>query len=76
MKGTTMTFKKGDRVEFLINDETKYGVVFRGGKKPTVYLDGGAKSVTGGAGAFRYSDHPLPADEPSVMDKWTIRRKS
>lgn len=68
-----MAFKKGDRVEFVQDGETRYGVIFRGGKKPTVYLDGGEKSVSGGAGAFNYSNQPLPTDEPSVMDKWTIK---
>lgn len=68
-----MTFKKGDRVEFDRGNGAEYGVIFRGGKRPTVYLDGGEKTVTGGAGAFNYSNHPLPTDEPSVMDKWGVK---
>ena len=69
-----MALKKGDRVVFVIDGETKYGVVFRGGKKPTVYLDGGEKSVTGHADLFHLSAHPLPADEPSMMDDWDVVR--
>jgi len=65
--------KKGDRVEFERGNGIEYGVVFRGGKKPTVYLDGGATSVKGSAGCFTISTHPLPVDEPSVMDKWGIK---
>lgn len=68
-----MTIKKGDRVEWIQGPETKYGVVFRGGKRPTVYVDGGIHSVKGAAGAFSLSNHPLPADEPSVMDKWDVK---
>ena len=67
-----MTMKKGDRVEFVFEGETCYGVIFRGGKKPTVYRDGGERQIQGAAALFTISEHPLPADEPSVMDKWTI----
>lgn len=65
--------KKGDRVEWVQNGETRYGIVFRGGKNPIVYLDGGATSVSGPARAFAFSKHPLPKDEPSVMDKWDVK---
>ena len=68
-----MSLKKGDRVEWIQGPETKYGVVFRGGKRPTVYIDGGIHSVKGGAGAFSLSNHPLPVDEPSPMDKWGVK---
>ncbi len=69
-----MTFKKGDRVEWIQGPETKYGVIFRGGKRPTIYVDGGEKTVSGPASAFNYSDHPMPTDEPSVMDDWDVVR--
>lgn len=65
--------KKGDRVEFDRGNGPEYGIVFRGGKNPTVYLDGGETAVKGPAGAFKPSNHPLPKDEPSVMDKWDVK---
>lgn len=68
-----MTLKKGDRVEYIHDGETRYGVVFRGGKNPTIYRDGGELTITGLAAAFRISKYPLPTDEPSAMDKWTIK---
>ena len=68
-----MALKKGDRVEWIQGSETRYGVVFRGGKRPTVYIDGGERQVQGPSTAFNISNHPLPADEPSVMDKWAIK---
>lgn len=68
-----MTFKKGNRVEWDQGSDTFYGVVSRGGLHPTVVIDGGEKFVRAPCLLFRYSDHPLPADEPSVMDKWTIK---
>ena len=67
-----MALKKGDRVEWIQGPETKYGIVFRGGKRPFVYIDGGLTYVQGAAAGFKLSNQPLPTDEPSVMDKWTI----
>ena len=68
--------KKGDRVEFIMSEQPGdflYGVVSRGGKKPTVYLDGGIKTVTAPAKCFTRSNHPIPADEPSIMDNWDVK---
>jgi len=67
-----MALKKGDRVEWEQNGEQRYGVVFIGGKHPKVYIDGGEKQIKAPSIVFKISTHPLPADEPSVMDKWTI----
>ena len=66
--------RKGDRVMFFHEDENpKYGVVLKGGKnKNTVILDGGKEQISGGAGCFELSNHPLPVDAPSVMDKYSI----
>jgi hypothetical protein len=65
--------RKGDRVEFQMKGTTKYGVVLKGGKgKNTIILDGGERQVTGPSSALLKSAHPLPADEPSVMDKYSI----
>lgn len=64
--------RKGARVEFTYEGNLSYGVVLKGGKKPTVIFDGGELQITGAANAFRLSKHPLPTDEPSVMDKYTI----
>ena len=68
-----MTLKKGDRVEYEYKDEILYGIVFRGGKNPTVYRDGGEKSIKGPAAWFVRSTQPLPVDEPSAMDKWGVK---
>lgn len=66
--------RKGDRVEFEVEGETVYGVVSKGGKRDvTVILDGGKDAYGGPPSAFRKSDEPLPTDEPSVMDKYSIK---
>ena len=77
-------FKKGDRVEYDVTENGKptigYGVVRKGTTKPngkvTVVMDGGNFETTGVGpdGGYRLSKHPLPVDEPSVMDKWSITR--
>lgn len=67
--------RKGDRVQFIDKGSYAYGVVLKGGKgNITVIRDGGELQVSGPATAFRLSKHPLPADEPSVMDKWSIAK--
>lgn len=67
--------RKGDRVEFPMEGTTKYGVVLKGGKnRITIILDGGERQISGPASACKKSIHPLPVDEPSVMDKWTITK--
>lgn len=64
--------RKGNRVEFTYEGNLSYGVVMKGGKKPTVIFDGGITQIVGPATTFRLSNHPLPVDEPSVMDKYSI----
>ena len=64
--------RKGTRVEFTYEGNLSYGVVMKGGIKPTIMFDGGVLQISGPANAFRKSKHPLPVDEPSVMDKYSI----
>ena len=65
--------RKGTRVEYIDRGNYAYGVVLKGGKgKITVICDGGKTQVTGLAAFFRKSNHPLPVDEPSIMDKYSI----
>lgn len=64
---------KGDRVEFTYKGKVLYGIVTRGGSKNvTVTLDGGEESIKGGVAHFTVSNHPIPTDEPNMMDKWSI----
>jgi len=67
--------RKGDRVETLPNTkgEIKYGVISKGGQRPTMVLDGGKREITDYAKWFRHSEHPLPKDAPSAMDKYSIK---
>ncbi len=67
--------RKGTRVQFIDKGNYAYGVVLKGGKGwITVIRDGGESQVSGNAAAFRKSDQPLPVDESSVMDKWSITK--
>jgi hypothetical protein len=68
--------KKGARVEWTDRGQpTKYGTVVKGGVKVSVIQDGDLKhEVRGPAGAFQPSTQPLPQDEPSVMDKYTVKK--
>ena len=66
-------FKKGDRVEYMYEGERKFGIVEKGGiKKLRVVNDGGETTAEGPCGFFNRSSQPMPADEPSVMDKWGV----
>lgn len=66
--------RKGDRVVFTIKNILTYGVVSRGGKgKITVIIDGGIKQISGHISLFKLSDVPLPKDDSSPMDKWSIK---
>jgi hypothetical protein len=66
--------KKGDRVEFNIKGEIKYGVVYKGGQKLVVIEDGGEHQFQGHASLFKPSNHPLAKDEPSEMDRYSLRK--
>lgn len=68
-----MALKKGDRVECSYKGKTEYGVVVTCGDKVKVRLDGGKSELKGPALYFKLSDHPLPKDAPSEMDKYSIR---
>lgn len=66
--------KKGERVKLSDKSRTVYGVVSKGGsKRVTVILDGAKQQVTGNPRCFTLSDHPLPKDKPTVMDKYSIK---
>ena len=66
--------KKGDRVEFMLKNKKAYGVVEKGGAKNlTVILDGAEEKITGHVSFFTLSDHPIPKDEPNMMDKYSIK---
>lgn len=66
--------KKGDRVEFKMEDGMNYGVVKKGGRNTiVVVLDGGDSEVKAGVRFFRLSDKPLPTDKPNMMDKYSIK---
>lgn len=68
------SFKKGDRVEFDDNGVTKIGVVAKGGSgRIMVIYDGGSMQIRGGAQLFRHTDAPLPKDEPSAVDGYSLR---
>jgi len=63
----------GLRVEATHGKKTVYGVVKSiRTNRGTVVLDGGREQISGPLGAFRPSAHPLPKDEPNVMDKWGV----
>jgi len=74
--------KKWDRVTFKTRKdsgnnsdgvETAHGVVKRGGSDTvTVVLDGGKEQVKLPVTFLSLSNHPLPKDEPNVMDKYSI----
>lgn len=72
----TCRFKKGDRVEIVDKTfmEGRYGTVKRGGKKPTVIIDGGECVVKLSARYFKHSSHPKPKDEVKTrMDNWSVK---
>ncbi len=68
-------FKKGDRVKWMSDSGEKHGTVLKGGKNITAVQDGGEFQVRGPADIFETSDKPLPAVEPSLMDKYSITGK-
>jgi hypothetical protein len=65
-------FKKGDRVKWMSDDGEKHGTVLKSGKNISVVQDGGRHQARGPADLFDPSDKPLPALEPSLMDKYSI----
>lgn len=67
-------FRKGNRVAFNMKGEVKYGIVTKGGRgQIDVTIDGGLKEVTASALCFQLSDHPLPKDKPSEMDRYSLK---
>jgi hypothetical protein len=68
-------FKKNDRVKCVHNGETLHGTVTkRRGRKLHVIIDGKTNSeLIGSMKCFEASEKPLPVDEPSVMDKWSVK---
>ena len=68
-----MALKKGDRVEIFFKGKTEYGVVVKAGDMAKVRLDGGERELKGPALYMKLSDHPLPKDKPSEMDRYSIR---
>ena len=70
----SQTLFKGNRVKFELKGEVKYGVVFKGGSEMVVVIeDGGMKEFKGHADWFELSEHPLPKDEPSDMDRYSLK---
>jgi len=67
-------FSKFDRVEFTYDGETVYGVVTRGGTKPTVIGDGAVSEYRVPEAVLKHSDRPLPKDDPHPMDSWGIKQ--
>jgi hypothetical protein len=66
--------RKGNRVKFEHNGVVTYGVVSKGGSKRVIVVeDGGVKQVKAPVDYFELSDHPLPKDAPSAMDKYSLK---
>ena len=68
-----MGFRKGDRISCKIDGVMLHGIAKKGGKKIEMIIDGGNSCVKGVAALFNASDEPMKVDEPSCMDKWSIK---
>lgn len=55
-----MPFRKSDRIKVSYEGAEHHGLVLKAGAKVTFILDDGRR-LSGGPGALRYSDAPLPA---------------
>jgi hypothetical protein len=69
-----MGFRKGDRVCTTVDGETYHCTVKRGGKNIQAVVDGGNLVVKAPAINFKPSEATLKVDEPSCMDKWSIKQ--
>jgi len=68
------TAKKGDRVQFELNNGINYGVVKKGGKgEVRVVLDGGKRVFDCHISFLTLSDKPLAKDSPNFMDKYSVK---
>ena len=67
-----LTLEKGARVEYEHEGAMVYGVVSKGGENVVVVLDGGRQESRGPAYLYHRSNHPLPVDPPSDMDRWAV----
>lgn len=66
--------KKGARVEWTDRGTMHYGTVVKGGARVAVVEDGDLKhEVRGPATAFNPSTKALPQDDPSSMDRYTVK---
>jgi hypothetical protein len=69
-----MGFRKGNRVCATIDGETYHCTVKKGGKNIEAVVDGGTLVVKAHESKFKPSDEPMKTDEPSCMDKWSIKQ--
>jgi hypothetical protein len=65
--------KKGDKVKLVLNGKDYFGVLSKGGKRPTMVLIGGDKQITVPASKLVKDDFKLPEDPPNCMSDWTLK---
>jgi len=75
MKASSQKWSKGDRASIEHNGRILNGTISRGGARPTMILDGGEQKITAPARQFRKGP-PLPKDNPSRMDVWSVNKYS
>ena len=69
-----MGVRKGDRICCTVDGKIIHGVAIKGGKNVEMIMDGGNASLKGSAVNFKPSEEPMKVDEPSCMDKWSIKQ--